>query len=301
MTQDLFIGVDGGGTKTKMRIEDEKGKVLGEGRGGPAQIRVSIKQAWDSILTLFQDILAQNNIDPSDQRYRFHAGLGLAGTEMEKQYNEFLKYPHPFTSICLKSDAYAACLGAHNNQDGAIIIIGTGTKGFQIEKGQKSEVSGWGFPQGDEGGGAWLGLEAVRLTLHSVDGRLQSSALFDAILAHFNNNLLELLNWTIDATSTQYATLAPIVIEYVEQRDPFALTLFKTAAKAIDDIATALDKHTIDRSRTLPYSLFGGIAPFIIPWLEAKLRDKIVERQFSATQGAIFMIKNYMKQQGAES
>lgn len=298
MAQDIYIGVDGGGTKTKMRVEDADGNLLGEARGGPAQIRVSIKQAWTSIQTLFHEILAKNHINPQDPAYRFHAGLALAGTENGKQYDDFLLHPHPFTTLCLKSDGYAACCGAHNGRDGAIIIIGTGTKGFQIEKGCESEVSGWGFPQGDEGGGAWLGLEAVRLTLHSVDGRLPKSALFDAVLAHFNHNTLELLDWTVDATSTKFATLAPIVIQHIESQDRFALKIIQEAAYNIDQIGEALKAKQQDQSKIIPCTLFGGIAPFILPWLNESLRSRIVQRQFSATQGAIFMLKNYMKQKG---
>ena len=46
-----------------------------------------------------------------------------------------------------------------------------GTVAFQIEGDKEYKVGGWGFPHGDEGSGAWLGLEAVRLTLHWLDGR----------------------------------------------------------------------------------------------------------------------------------
>ncbi len=298
MIKNIFIGVDGGGTKTKMRIEDADGNLLGEARGGPAQIRVSAEQAWDSITNTFANILETIGIDPQDSHYRFHAGLALAGTEIKTAYDTFMKHPNPFHTVCLRSDAYAACLGAHNGEDGSIIIIGTGTKGLQIESGHTSEVGGWGFPQGDEGSGAWLGLQAIRLTLHYVDGRLPKSGLFDAVLAKFNNQLPELLDWTLDATSTRYATMAPIVIEQVALQDPIAIQIIKEAAATINEISLALNHHLKNTLQPLPCCLFGGIAPYIEPWLDEDLRKRIVARQFGASKGAIFMLKDYMQQQG---
>ena len=42
MTKNIFIGIDGGGTKTKLRMEDENGNLLAQSKGGPANIRLSV-------------------------------------------------------------------------------------------------------------------------------------------------------------------------------------------------------------------------------------------------------------------
>ena len=49
MKQHLFIGVDGGATKSIVRVEDETGRLLGKEIGGPANIRLSVDQSWQSI------------------------------------------------------------------------------------------------------------------------------------------------------------------------------------------------------------------------------------------------------------
>lgn len=298
MIKHIFIGVDGGGTKTKMRIEDQEGNLIGEARGGPAQIRVSVDQAWNSINNTLDEILKPVGISTSDKNYQFHAGLALAGTEFKQPFEEFMSRPHRFTHLTLNSDGYAACLGAHDAQNGSIIIIGTGVKGFQVEDGAISEVGGWGFPQGDEGSGAWLGLQAVRFTLHSLDGRLPGSPMFSAVLAKFNDDLTELLNWTIGATSTMYATIAPIVTDFVEEQDPFALKIIREAADNIDKVGAALNLCVQHKSKMMPCSLFGGLAPFVQPWLGPELRQRIVERKHGPAKGAIFMIKEHLNKQG---
>ncbi|TIT28386.1 MAG: N-acetylglucosamine kinase, partial [Mesorhizobium sp.] len=45
----FFLGVDGGGTGCRARIEDEAGTVLGQGLSGPATTRLGIEPAWSSV------------------------------------------------------------------------------------------------------------------------------------------------------------------------------------------------------------------------------------------------------------
>jgi glucosamine kinase len=291
MTKDIYIGVDGGGTKCKVRIEDDEGNLLGQAEGGPSQIRISVDQAWQSILTAIDEALKPTTINLSDKNYHFHAGFALAGTEIKEAVDDFLSRPHPFTSITLKSDAYAACLGAHGGKDGAIINIGTGVIGMLISGDKVIQVGGWGFPHGDEGGGAWLGLEAVRLTFQAYDNRVESSPLLKAILQKFNNNITQLVTWACAAKSTQFAEIAPLVIEHLDKKDLWSLYLIKQDAKEMDKIFVALEKGISDKTKQLPYCLFGGIAPFVEPWLGEELRSRIVPRQANATVGAILMIK----------
>src|ERR1700722_12913011 len=111
MIKNIFIGVDGGGTKTKIIVEDESGLLLAQSRSGPANIRNSVEQAWSSINAGVKEALTQAGIDPKDPDYHFHIGLGLAGTEDPVASQQFLSQPHFFTTLILDSDAYVACLG----------------------------------------------------------------------------------------------------------------------------------------------------------------------------------------------
>lgn len=292
MKKNIFIGLDGGGTKTKLIIEDENGNLLGKGRGGPAQIRLSPSQAWDSIFHALQEALKQAKLSIHDPGYAFHAGMGLAGTEVPIASKTFLEKPHPFQTITLRSDAYTACLGAHGGKDGDIIIVGTGVIGYQVFEDFESQINGWGFPHGDEGGGAWFGMHAIRHTLKWQDGRGKKTPMLEAIFKHFDLDLTEMVVWANQAKSTQFAELAPIVFQYLEQKDPISIQLVKTAALEIDQVGSALEKLN---STSLPCSLFGGIAPLIEPYLDDKLKQRIVPRKHDATKGAILMIRKQVE------
>lgn len=291
MTQDIFIGIDGGGTKSKVRMEDSAGNLLGQTMGGPANIRLSVDGAWQSINSALQQILQSSKMSLPDSNYRFHVGMGLAGCEVPEAYQEFLNRPHHFTSLQLASDAHIACLGAHKGKAGAIIVVGTGVVGYQIQNGKGTKVGGWGFPHDDIGGGAWLGLEAVRLTLQWIDHRVEKSPLVEDVFDFFNRDLDQFVSWSNRATSTDFAKLAPIVINHAQQEELAAVRIIKKAAHAVDRIGVALHRLQSDSKDQLPCCLFGGIAPFIEPWLDEELRARLVPRAGDANTGAILMMR----------
>ncbi|MBS0350237.1 MAG: ATPase [Proteobacteria bacterium] len=291
MKKNIFIGADGGGTKTKIIVEDESGLLLGQARSGPANIRNSVEQAWTSIDAGVKEALNQASIEPGDPNYHFHIGLGLAGTEDPVASQTFLSRPHFYTTLLLDSDAYAACLGVHDCADGAIIIIGTGVVGYEIYQGQRYVVGGWGFPQGDTGGGAWLGLEAVRLTFNSIDGRVPETPLLKAIFSYFDNDIGKIISWSTKARPVDFASLAPIVIEHIQREDPHAVALIERAAREIDEIAAAMERRLPAENVRLPCSLLGGVAPFVQPKVEEALKSRLVPRKHDATKGAIYMIR----------
>ena len=47
MTDLLFLGIDGGGTKCRARLRNAQGDLLGEGTGGPSNIRLDPELVWN--------------------------------------------------------------------------------------------------------------------------------------------------------------------------------------------------------------------------------------------------------------
>jgi glucosamine kinase len=296
VTQNIFIGIDGGGTTSRVRIENDQGDVLGHAVGGPANIRLSVEGAWHSILTALDEALSQAQISLHSSGYRFHVGMGLAGSEVKEAYQAFIDRDHLFTTLHVVSDAHIACMGAHQGKEGAIIIVGTGVIGYEIFEGQGTRVSGWGFPHDDEGGGAWLGLEAARLTFQWLDHRAEKSPLVEDIFSFFNQDREEFVAWANRANATEFARLAPLVINHSQQEEVAAVRLVKKAAHAVDRVGVALQKLRTRKEETFPCALMGGIAPFIEPWLSESLRAHLVPREAEATVGAILMIREHVHQ-----
>lgn len=283
MIDKIYVGVDGGATKSIISIADVEGNILGRCIGASANIRISVPKTWDAILTNVNKILKDCDLHLQD--LSIHAVMGLAGVEIQDARAQFLATPHPFHTLQLTSDAHIACIGAHAGDDGSIIVVGTGVVGYQIAATKVAKVSGWGFPHDDIGGGAWLGLEAVKLTLQSLDGRETTSALTQAIYQHFDNNLTELVLWANLANSTNFAELAPLVIHAAANNDQAAINLLKKAAHAIEKVWLALGNTAI------PCALVGGVAPFLQSYLSHELQNKLVTCKMSPDAGAILMAR----------
>lgn len=286
----LFIGVDGGATKCIVRVEDQSGQLLGREIRGPANIRISVTKAWEAILSALQAILIPHQIKFGDKQFQWHAGMGLAGCELPEAYALFMKQPHPFDTLIVTSDAHTACLGAHQGDDGAILIVGTGVVGFEVNAGQTKKVGGYGFPHDDLGGGAYLGLEAVKLTCQSLDGRQSVSALTNAILERFNHQTSDFISWANQANSTAFAELAPIVIDHAQSGDVSAMGLMQQAANEIERTAQAL----LGDESTLPMSLVGGVSPFVAPYLTDRWQARITPAQLPPDAGALLLIRQHL-------
>ncbi len=290
--ESLYIGVDGGGTKTSALIENEKGEIIGEGQAGPGNIKTSALGSFQSVQAAIQKACQAAGLhNPHD--YHLHVGLGMAGIEVSEAKAAFLQIPHPFHTMVLNSDAYVACLGVHDGQDGAVIILGTGVIGFQIEGDKTSRTGGYGFPHSDEGGGAWIGLELLRATFQAVDGRGEWTPLLEKTFAHFHHDIAKMTSFANASAAKpgSFAEFAPMVMQALSENDFFATDLIHRAAEEINRIWDALAEKSIS---PLPCCLLGGVAPFVQPYLSHRLKSRIVPRKMSAPFGAILMLKKHM-------
>lgn len=147
-----YLGIDGGGTRCRARIEDENGSVLGAANSGPATTRVGFEKAWRSIMEATEAAAAQAGLTREDFA-QMHAGIGLAGLGRRGAETALNKIAHPFASVIFISDGLAACLGAHSGANGAIVVAGTGSVGVGLIDGREIRLAGYGFPVSDEGSG----------------------------------------------------------------------------------------------------------------------------------------------------
>lgn len=279
-----FLGVDGGGTGCRARIETEAGDVIGQGLSGPATTRLGIEAAFASIMTAARAAMAEAGIEASD--VQMHAGVGLAGIGRKGALEALAQQPHPFASISFISDALAACFGAHSGRDGAIVIAGTGSIGIGRVAGRDLRIGGYGFPVSDEGSGADLGLQAVRLALRAHDGRIPASALLTEVMQRFGHDPFEIIAWMDRASATDYATLAPMVMRHADQGDATARRIVQQAAEQVD----ALVRTLFDEGA--PHvTLLGGLSSAIEPWLSPDVRRRLRPPDGDAVSGALILAR----------
>jgi len=211
----LFVGVDGGGTGCRARIEDANGRLLGTGIAGPAALRIGINRALAEVEKACRGALEEAGLG-SEALSALHAVVGLAGVGRKGAIEQLTLRPYPFRSVIYAHDATIACIGAHGARDGGIVIVGTGSVGFALVEGREIRIGGYGFPISDEGSGADLGLHAIRLALRAYDERAVTTSLTRDVMMRFHNEPFEAVAWMDQATATDYATFAPLVMRHAD-------------------------------------------------------------------------------------
>jgi len=135
----LYLGIDGGGSKCRAVIYCFEQGVLAEGLSGPANVLRGVDKAVAHILEATELALAELGLAPS-YKSNLIAGIGLAGLNLESCMTEMMEWQHPFKQAFFTSDLHIACIGAHGGNDGAVIIAGTGSSGLVSVNGCLQEV-----------------------------------------------------------------------------------------------------------------------------------------------------------------
>lgn len=289
--QKFFLGVDGGGTKTKVRLEDKRGNLLAEANAGSANISYSVDNSTTAIMQATKLALKQAGLT-QQHLGNTYAGLGLAGANLEHCKNKFLRWQHPFAKLFVTSDLHIACLGAHAGKDGAVIICGTGFNAGANINNHYFEMGGYGLILGDTASGSSMGLRAVRLTLQVLDGVKPHCLLADKVKQMYNcSSADELFQKTSTAKPDYFAQLAPEIFA-IANKDQYALNIIQHAADSLTSYIKRLQAFSAER-----LCVIGGLAKPLKNYLHQDLQKTFSPVIYSPEQGAII----YLKQQLANN
>lgn len=292
--QTLLVGIDGGASKTVLRLVTLEGRTLSEVRGGPANIASDTAQAVNSIRTACQEALAQAGLSAdmvTSGALRLVAGAGLAGAEVSGCAAHVRALCPEFAEMTIRTDAFTSCLGAHEGRDGAIVAVGTGTVGFALHGEETRRVGGWGFPQSDEGGGAWIGLVAIRHMLKVADGRQPTSRLARRLRAHLaGEGEKDPLTWSVGATAAEFASVTPLVVALAQEGEDVSGRILDAAAREVAEIGRALLAGM--QWEALPLGLVGGLAETLLSRWPAEVCGLPFLPSTRAIDGAVAMARS---------
>lgn len=286
MQAEYLMSVDGGGTQCRTRLTDRRGGVLAECQGGAANIYSDFAAAMRQVAQLLDDTLRAAGLPPQT-RQRTSVALGLAGANVQAARQQAQAYPNGFARWQVASDVETACLGAHQGRPGAVLIVGTGSQGTRWDGRRFRCLGGWGLTLSDQGSGARLGVQALRLALQAHEGLLPTSELTDALMARFEHSTERLLRWSGSATPADWGQFSPLIFTLAARQDSAALQLIRTLA---DEIALML-RH-LTRQGEYAVSLMGGLARPVLPWLPADVQNSVTPPQGDALDGALQLAAN---------
>ncbi|HCV43286.1 MAG TPA: hypothetical protein DGH68_07360, partial [Bacteroidetes bacterium] len=222
----LVIGVDGGGTKTIALAADPSGNILARRESGASNVNVV---GLDGTARSLHRVITECCDDvrcPPDELTSIVLALAGAGDDVVRQrisdaVNElFAQEGRKPLPISVESDSRAALEGAFDGGPGVVIVAGTGSIVIgKTDRGAVLTVGGWGRILGDEGGGFFIGREALRsLALH-LDRRGEATKLEDKLAEKFQWRTRADIIRAVYQEQVDLSRLAPIVLEAAAQND----------------------------------------------------------------------------------
>lgn len=279
----LFLGIDAGGSRCKARLVNQNSQILSEVESGPANAKIGIERLRKAWIAIAERALIKADI-PLSQIENIVAGIGVAGISRPGMREALEALELPYSCNAIDTDAVAACLGAHGGEDGAILILGTGSVACILEGKTTRTIGGYGFPISDEGSGAALGLSGVRHALRALDGRTKITPLSTAISEHFDHDTSKAIEWMDTAAPFDYGSFAPLIFSFAEQNDEIARSIVEDAARHVERFIEA-----IFAKGPIKCALAGGVALRMMPWLRDRTTEKLVEASGDGLDGALFL------------
>jgi glucosamine kinase len=288
----LFVGVDGGGTRTTVLVTDARGTEMARAAGGPGRVRAGdAERGVDALADLVIRAIAEAGGGAS-RAASLCCGLAGAGREPERALlAEGLRRRAVADRVRVTTDAEVALHDAFGTSAGLLVIAGTGSIAWaRGPDGRLVRAGGWGEQLGDEGSGYSIGIAALRAVLHEHDGRGPTTGLAPLLLQLTGvASPPDLVAWAATAGKSAIAALAGAVMEM--DALPVATALGQRAAADLARHVFALIELTSPWRGPIPVALAGGLIapgrPLRAACVEALAAagDSIVIRQ-AAVDGA---------------
>ena len=277
----IVVGVDGGGSKTRVLVADETGTQLGEVVGPGSAVRPGqAERSADVIAAAVRDALASCEMTHVIPKV-LCVGVAGAGREPERQA---LASRELADEVVIHADFSIALDDAFGEGPGVLLVSGTGSVAFgRGPSGQSARCGGWGPVCGDEGSGQWVGRRALSVVTAAADGREPETALVGAVLTAAQvNDPQELVAWAAQATPAQLASLAPVVSSVAEAGDLRANAILSLAVEELVLHVRTLSRQLFgDERAATPVALAGGMLT-----KGTTLRKRFEHRLKSAVPGA---------------
>ncbi len=235
-----YLGIDGGGTKTRCVLADEKTMLAKAMTGGCSVIRHGEEHAREALHAAIHQVCASARISPNRVRAVCIGATGAARPEIAAKIRGILTelIAEGTSTIEVVGDNVIALEAAFGAGPGVIAIAGTGSIVYGRDAiGRTARAGGWGFAISDEGSGHWIGRRAIFAILNAHDeGR--ATALTALVLKEWKLTTIdELVQHANSTPPPDFPRLFPIILRAADQADPIARDLLADAGAKLAALA----------------------------------------------------------------
>jgi N-acetylglucosamine kinase-like BadF-type ATPase len=261
----MFLGVDGGGTKTAYALIDTRGEL----RASRVDVSVShlaegFERAEALLVEGVRGVLAAANVDAAEVGFAFF-GLPAHG-EDSATTSRLDALPRAALSTArfrCGNDMIGSWAGSLGGADGISVIAGTGSMAYGEFEDRTARAGGWGELIGDEGSAYWIAREGMNLFSRMSDGRAPRGALHALVRERLSIDVdLDLCARIYgEAANTRgaFAQFARLVHEAAQAGDQQAREIFKRAGEELANTVLAVRRSLdVAPSIVVPASYSGG-------------------------------------------
>jgi glucosamine kinase len=211
----------------------------------------------------------------------------MAGGRLPSARAAFEARAWPFARVQVFDDIDIARAGAHGGEDGAVVIIGTGSAALALVDGKRLQCGGWGFHIGDQMSGAILGRELVRRAVEAADDLVTGSPLTEAVIDKLGGTIDAVMDWSFrDRKPADYGALMPLFFEFFEQGDVVARQLMDLELDYIDTYVAWFKKRGVQKMAAV-----GGFGTRLYPLLNARYGSFMAAPMHEPLHGAVILAK----------
>ncbi|HEX6397133.1 MAG TPA: BadF/BadG/BcrA/BcrD ATPase family protein [Steroidobacteraceae bacterium] len=276
MSEPYFLGVDGGGTKTRFALISQRKLVAEAQLGTSYHPDVGLDGVGDVLAEGVVQVLSRAGIDASQVA---HAFFGLPAYGEDSHATPVLR-ALPATILgheryTCDNDMVCGWAGSLGAEDGINVVAGTGSIGYGQRRGRAARAGGWGEAFSDEGSAYWIAMQGLNAYSRMSDGRLPRGPLYTLVNESLNlEDDLELCAQVYGPGARsrgELAQLSPLVGKAAALGDPAAREIYVRAGQELAQIAIALrQKLGYEPGEVVKLSYSGGafsagdllIAPF---------------------------------------
>lgn len=264
MSRTLFLGVDGGGTKTRFVLTDRDGNLAASYEGPTTyHLQVGIDGVRDVLTDGLAALLGQAGIDGSAIA---HAFFGLPAHGEDSAAQALLDaLPEPLLGhrrYRCGNDMVCAWAGSLGGEDGINIVAGTGSIGYGERRGRSARAGGWGEVLGDEGSAYWIAVQGLNIFTRMSDGRLPRGPLHATFRASLGLSAdLDVCAKVMNARARgSIAAISQLVTRAAHDGDILAIRIFDDAARELAAVVEAVRQALeFEPDEPVPLSYSGGV------------------------------------------
>jgi len=256
----LYIGIDGGGTKTTCAVGDDISLYAVANGSGSNVVRLGEKEARAGLHEAIARACTAAEISPLRVTAACVGAAGASHPEVNSTVRRMVQQVLPNAEVKVVGDMVIAMEAALYDHPGIIAIAGTGSIVYgRNARGETARAGGWGFRISDEGSGQWIGRAAVAEGMRAHDAG-RDTILLERIAEHWSlKSNDEVVRTANGDPAPNFAELFPVVRKAAAEGDDIARAILDQAGAELAKLSLVVLRRLWNSGDPVRVGVAGGV------------------------------------------